>query len=154
MLLRCLIIDDSPRFAEAARFVLEREGLTILGTASTGAEAIRLVREFQPDVVILDIDLGSETGFDVARRLRPNDAHASAANLPEIILMSAHDEEDFADLIFESVAAGFVAKSDLSARAIRKLLRPRPGAIESEPAISSTPRSEVSSWRERRRRAH
>jgi DNA-binding NarL/FixJ family response regulator len=139
MLVRCLIVDDNPRFAEAARSLLEREGLTIVGTASTGSEAIHLVREFQPDVVILDIDLGSESGFDVASRLRPNDADASAANFPEIILVSAHDEEDFADLISESVAAGFVAKSDLSARAIRKLLHPTLRAIESEPDISSTP---------------
>jgi DNA-binding NarL/FixJ family response regulator len=122
MLVRCLIIDDSPHFAHAARSLLEHEGLVIVGTASTGSQAIDLVREFQPDVVILDIDLGSESGFDVAERLRTNDGDASTANGPQIVLVSAHDEEDFADMISESGAAGFVAKSDLSARAIRKLL--------------------------------
>jgi DNA-binding NarL/FixJ family response regulator len=124
MLLRCLIIDDNPHFAQAARSLLEHEGLTVVGTASTGSEAIELVREFQPDVVILDIDLGAESGFDVAEQLRGGDSHASLANGPEIVLVSAHDEEDFADMISDSVAAGFVAKSDLSARAIRKLLAP------------------------------
>jgi DNA-binding NarL/FixJ family response regulator len=124
MLLRCLIIDDNPHFAQAARSLLEHEGLTVVGTASTGSEAIELVREFEPDVVILDIDLGAESGFDVAEQLRTGDAHTSLASGPEIVLVSAHDEEDFADMISESVAVGFVAKSDLSARAIRNLLAP------------------------------
>jgi DNA-binding NarL/FixJ family response regulator len=124
MLLRCLIIDDNPHFAQAARSLLEHEGLTVVGTASTGSEAIDLVREFQPDVVILDIDLGAESGFDVAEQLRTTDGHTSLANGLEIVLVSAHDEEDFADMISESVAAGFVAKSDLSARAIRELVAP------------------------------
>jgi DNA-binding NarL/FixJ family response regulator len=131
MLLRCLIIDDNPHFAQAARSLLEHEGLTVVGTASTGSEAIELVREFQPDVVILDIDLGAESGFDVAEQLRTGDAHTSLASGPEIVLVSAHDEEDFADMISESVAAGFVAKSDLSARAIRKLLAPEASCDQS-----------------------
>jgi DNA-binding NarL/FixJ family response regulator len=131
MLLRCLIIDDNPHFAQAARSLLEHEGLTVVGTASTGSEAIDLVREFQPDVVILDIDLGAESGFDVAEQLRTGDAHTSLASGPEIVLVSAHDEEDFADMISESVAVGFVAKSDLSARAIRNLLAPEASGDQS-----------------------
>jgi DNA-binding NarL/FixJ family response regulator len=131
MLLRCLIIDDNPHFAQAARSLLEHEGLTVVGTASTGSEAIELVREFEPDVVILDIDLGAESGFDVAEQLRTGDAHSSLASGPEIVLVSAHDEEDFADMISESVAVGFVAKSDLSARAIRNLLAPEASGDQS-----------------------
>jgi DNA-binding NarL/FixJ family response regulator len=131
MLLRCLIIDDNPHFAQAARSLLEHEGLTVVGTASTGSEAIELVREFEPDVVILDIDLGAESGFDVAEQLRTGDAHSSLASGPEIVLVSAHDEEDFADMISESVAVGFVAKSDLSARAIRNLLAPEANGDQS-----------------------
>jgi CheY-like chemotaxis protein len=82
------------------------------------------VPEFQPRVVILDIDLGCESGFDVAKRLRTRGWDASTASGRQIVLVSVHAEEDFADLLSESVAAGFVAKSDLSARAIRTLLAP------------------------------
>src|SRR6266542_2971620 len=74
MALRCLIVDDSPRFVEAARGLMEREGIAVVGVASTSAEALRRA------------------------------------------------EEDFADLISGSPAAGFLSKCDLSARAIREIL--------------------------------
>jgi CheY-like chemotaxis protein len=118
MSLRCLIVDDNPHFANTARRLLEGDGLIVVALASTGAEAIDLVRELQPDLVLLDINLGTESGFDVATQLTSHDAQP----VPEIIMVSAHDERDFADLIAESVAAGFLAKSALSAQAIRQLL--------------------------------
>jgi CheY-like chemotaxis protein len=122
MVLRCIVVDDNPHFAKAARLLLEREGLNVVGTASTGSDAVALVRALIPDLVILDIDLGAESGFDVARQLRSFDTQSSLTDVPDIILVSAHDEDDFADLIRDSVAAGFLAKSDLSAAAIRRLL--------------------------------
>jgi CheY-like chemotaxis protein len=122
MVLRCIVVDDNPHFAKAARLLLEREGLNVVGTASTGSDAVALVRELIPDLVILDIDLGAESGFDVARQLRSCDTQSPLTDVPDIILVSAHDEDDFADLIRDSVAAGFLAKSDLSAAAIRRLL--------------------------------
>jgi CheY-like chemotaxis protein len=68
-MLRCLIIDDSPRFLEAARGLLERQGVTVVGVASTSAEALQRVQELRPDVTLLDIDLGGESGLELARRL-------------------------------------------------------------------------------------
>jgi CheY-like chemotaxis protein len=58
MKLRCLIVDDSPRFLAAARGLLERQGIAVVGVASSGAEALRRVAELRPDVTLLDIDLG------------------------------------------------------------------------------------------------
>ena len=118
MPIRCLIVDDSPSFLDAARVVLEREGVTVAGAASSGAEALREAEALQPDVVLLDISLGDESGFDVARRL-VGDSRAGGVT---VILISTHAEADFADLIAESPAAGFVPKSELSANAIRTIL--------------------------------
>jgi CheY-like chemotaxis protein len=120
-MLRCLIVDDSARFLDAARDLLEREGLAVLGVASTGAEAAQRVEQLQPDVVLVDIDLGGESGFDLARRLHGG-AHPAQ---PRIILISTHAEQDYADLIAESPAVGFLAKAALSARAIRDVLEGR-----------------------------
>jgi DNA-binding NarL/FixJ family response regulator len=122
MVLRCIVVDDNPHFARAARLLLEREGFDVVGTASTGSEAAGLVRQLRPELVILDIDLGAESGFDVASQLRSPEIQVSPAKVPDIILVSIHDEEDFADLIRDSAAAGFLAKSDLSAAAICRLL--------------------------------
>jgi DNA-binding NarL/FixJ family response regulator len=118
MTLRCVIVDDSARFVAAARSLLEREGMTVLGAASTGAEALRLAAELRPDVFLVDIDLGGESGFELTRRLDRLSGHPSAP----VILISTHAEEDYADLVADSPALGFVPKAALSAGAIRDLL--------------------------------
>jgi len=115
--LRCLIIDDSSDFLEAARRVLEKQGIAVAGVASSGDEAIRLARELRPDVTLIDIDLGIEDGIDVARRLAADDRQPAG----KLILISTHGEDEFADLIQGSPVIGFMAKSQLSGDAIRAL---------------------------------
>ena len=123
MALRCLIVDDSTGFLRSARTLLEREGIAVVGVASTGAEALQQTEALRPDVLLLDIDLGQESGFDVARRLQRE------SNFPpsNVILISTHAEEDFIDLIAASPTAGFLPKADLSASAIREVLRGQGG---------------------------
>jgi len=118
MALRCLIVDDSSRFLEAARALLEREGIAVVAVAATSAEALRRAEELKPDVALLDVDLGDESGFDLAWRLESG----TSLEPSRVILISTYAEEDFADLITATPAAGFLSKSDLSARAIRDLL--------------------------------
>jgi two-component system, NarL family, nitrate/nitrite response regulator NarL len=118
MALRCLIVDDNMGFLRSARLLLEREGISVVAVASTGDEALRQAEELRPDVLLVDIDLGRESGFDVAGRLH---SRPSTSRL-DVILISTHAEEDFADLIATSPAVGFISKSNLSARAIRQLL--------------------------------
>jgi DNA-binding NarL/FixJ family response regulator len=116
--LRCLIVDDSSSFLEAAQAMLEREGLSVVGVASTGSEALARAEESRPDVVLVDISLGKESGFEVARRLVANTEDGGS----KVILISTHSEADFADLIATSPAIGFLPKSELSADAIRRML--------------------------------
>jgi DNA-binding NarL/FixJ family response regulator len=129
MPLRCLIVDDNAPFMEAARTLLERQGISVVGVATTASEGLQRVEELQPDVVLVDIDLGVDSGFDVTRAL----AARADAGAPNVILISTHSEEDFPDLVAECPALGFLAKSDLSADALRNILdghrrhdRPRP----------------------------
>ena len=117
MPLRCLIVDDNASFLEAAAHILQREGLTVVGAASSIADALTKARELRPDVILVDIMLGQESGFDLARRL----AEADVGD-PSVILISTHAEADFEDLIEEAPAAGFMPKSQLSASMIRRLV--------------------------------
>ena len=118
MRIRCLIVDDNPSFLVAARVLLERQGLTIAGVASTGAEALQQAETLRPNVVLVDISLGEESGLDLARRLIADDPDDGAA----VILISTRVEEDVADLIAGSPAAGFLTKSELSAPAVLRIL--------------------------------
>jgi CheY-like chemotaxis protein len=119
--LRCVLVDDSDAFLKAASAVLRQDGLAIVGVASTIVDAIRQARTLRPDVILVDIDLGDESGFDLARRLAQEGAAAQGAGA-EVILISARAEADYAELIAESPAVGFLAKSQLSARGIRRVL--------------------------------
>jgi DNA-binding NarL/FixJ family response regulator len=118
MTLRCVIVDDSPAVRCAARDLLEGEGVTVVGVAASVEGALALMEELAPDVMLVDIDLGPESGFDLARRLTRSLDRAPVRT----ILTSTHDEADFADLIAASPAIGFLPKSDLSAAGIRRLL--------------------------------
>lgn len=117
MAVRCLIVDDNPQFLAVARELLNREGFAVVGVAATGAEALERADELRPEVTLVDIDLGEESGFDVAQRLS-----AATDGSSRVILISTYTETDFADLIAASPAVGFLSKSDLSASAISVIL--------------------------------
>jgi DNA-binding NarL/FixJ family response regulator len=124
--LRCLIVDDSAGFLQAARSFLEQEGITVVGVASTGEEAVRRVGELRPDVTLVDIDLCGSSGVDLARRLCAECGGAAGS----VILISAHAEEEFADLIEGCPATGFLPKTALSAEAILALIGDSTGTRE------------------------
>ena len=73
MAIRCLIVDDNQRFAQTARELLQEDGIDVLAVAGGGEEAVRLARELRPDLALVDIDLGGESGLDVASRLRADE---------------------------------------------------------------------------------
>ena len=118
MALRVLIVDDNHRFLEVARDLLEREGMTVVGVATTSADALRYANELQPDVALVDIVLGEESGLDLAQRL----VRRANAGRTRVVLISTHAEEDFVELIETSPAVGFLSKSKLSGRALHELL--------------------------------
>jgi DNA-binding NarL/FixJ family response regulator len=118
MALSVLIVDDSTYFLESARRLLDRQDLRVVGVASTAAQALGLTAELRPDVVVVDVHLGADSGFDLARRLHGLDDGPEAA----VILTSTRGREELAELIEESPACGFVPKEDLSRESIRTVL--------------------------------
>jgi DNA-binding NarL/FixJ family response regulator len=105
--MRVVIIDDNEDFLRSAREFLEAEGLAIIGTATSAAAGIELVRRESPDVVLVDIELGGESGFDAARALHPQ----------PVVMISSHAPDDVEDEF------PFVSKSELSADAIQRASR-------------------------------
>jgi DNA-binding NarL/FixJ family response regulator len=120
MTVRCVVVDDSARFLAAARVLLERQGMAVVGVASSSAEALELIAELRPDVTLVDVHLGEESGLELARRL----VRERTVPPSRLILMSGGAPEDLAELTAERVVAGFLVKSELSADAIRVLLGP------------------------------
>ncbi len=119
MPLRCLIVDDNASVREQMRALLTEQGLEVVGVAGSATEGLRQIIELRPDVALIDIDLGEDSGFELARRLSKRSDQAA---LTHLILISTHDEAEYADLIATSPAIGFLAKTDLSAAGIQRML--------------------------------
>lgn len=113
-----VVVDDSRSFADIARVLLERQGRRVLGVAATSAEAVELVAELRPEVVLVDLMLGDESGLDLARVLARDGSSAA----PVVILISAYPPADIAELIAATPVAGFLPKSELSSDAISQIV--------------------------------
>ena len=118
MPIRCLIVDDNESFLDAARVLLQREGLIVEGVASTVDEGLRQAVAQRPDVALVDVFLGEESGLDLAQRI----AEDRRGDDPVIVLISTQAEDDIVDLIAGSGAAAFLPKADLSASAIHRIV--------------------------------
>jgi DNA-binding NarL/FixJ family response regulator len=115
--LRCVIVDDSEEFLDSASRLLSAQGLEVVGGATSGAQAVRLVQTLRPDVALVDVQLGDEDGLEVTRRL------AADSSETRIILISTHSENEVVELIVGSPAVGFLPKTALGADAIVEMLR-------------------------------
>ena len=103
--LTVLLADDHPMFREGVRFTLGREpDLRVVGEAATGTEALRLVEELHPDVVVMDIAMPELSGLEATRLL----AERAARTRVLVLTMSEDDESVFAAL--RAGAGGYLVK--------------------------------------------
>jgi DNA-binding NarL/FixJ family response regulator len=113
-----MIVDDSEQFLAVARKYLSRDGLEVVATATSQREALEKAEEVRPDIVLVDINLGDESGVELT--------HLLIARFPylrsRIVLISTMDHDDVADLVSDTPAAGFIPKNVLSARAVGELV--------------------------------
>lgn len=119
MAVRCLLVDDNPGFLQIARKTLESGGFMVVAVATCTADAVHQARQARPEVALVDVELGTESGFDLARQLATGDP----AQPIQVIMISTHAEEDLADLLAASPAIAFLPKWELSATAVHGLLR-------------------------------
>jgi DNA-binding NarL/FixJ family response regulator len=113
--LRCLIVDDSQEFLLSATRLLESQGFEVVGSATSSELALELAASLEPDLALVDVELSDEDGIALGNEL------AGIAST-RVVLISAYEQDEFADLISESQAVGFLPKRDLGATAIVDLL--------------------------------
>ena len=118
MPLRLLIVDDHLPFLDAARRLFEGDGMTVVGVASTSADAVDRYRRVRPDVTLVDVNLGEESGLELARLL----AGAIPDRIAPVILISTYPEQDLVDLVEALPVVGFLSKSRLSAASVSDLV--------------------------------
>ena len=133
MSVRCLIVDDNRDFLRVASDLLEQDGISVVGVASTAAQAGQACGELQPDVVLVDIDLGEDSGLEVARQL----AGQVSPDKPRVVLISAYSPDDFAEVAADTPAVSFLPKSALSGSAILGIVAGTGGLPGDPPQLSS-----------------
>ena len=110
-----LIVDDHPSFRATVRTLLVADGFEVVGEAEDGRSALEAVKQLQPDLVLLDVQLPDMDGFTVLEHLEGDN--------PQVVLVSSRDASDYNGLIRTSGARGFIAKAELTGAAVRFLLR-------------------------------
>jgi DNA-binding NarL/FixJ family response regulator len=112
-----LVVDDHDGFRSFARALLQAEGFDVVGEAADGASAVAVAERLQPDLVLLDVQLPDNDGFEVAQRL------AAIPNPPVVVLVSSRDASAYRRRLVDTPARGFITKSDLTGTTLRSLLR-------------------------------
>jgi len=102
--MRVLLIDDHTLFRAGLQGLLERLGIDVVASAGGGQEGIKQVKEFEPDVVLLDMRMPDIGGIEVLKRLRED-----GAKMPIAILTTVDDENDLIDAL-QCGAQGFLLK--------------------------------------------
>jgi DNA-binding NarL/FixJ family response regulator len=111
---RAIVVDDHAAFRASARRLLELTGYEVVAEAGDGASGLALVRDLEPELVLLDVALPDMSGFDVADAL--------AAGPSAVVFVSSRDPADLGRRVRESGAVGFIPKDQLSEETIRALV--------------------------------
>jgi len=103
--IRIIMADDHPIFRSGLRQIIEEDSnIDILGEADNGKSALEMIDKFNPDIVLLDIDMPVMTGLDVMRELSYRE------KIPKIIFLTVYADEDMYDEGVELGISGYVLK--------------------------------------------
>jgi len=111
--IRIVLVDDHPLVLEGIIARLEDEpSLEVVGSANDGAQALKLIAQVQPDVVLMDISMPVMTGFEATERLK--------AEQPDVrvLILSMHESREYILKLIQCGAAGYVLKDVSSSELI------------------------------------
>ncbi len=115
-MVQVLVVDDQPPFRAAARAVVSRiADFDLVGEAASGEEAVALFESLQPDLVLMDINMGEMNGIEATRQVTAS--HPGTM----VILVSTYAQEDLPGDARTSGAAAYVHKDELSPRLLQGL---------------------------------
>jgi two-component system, NarL family, response regulator NreC len=130
MTIRVFLADDHALVRQGLRALLEREGFQVVGEASNGQEAVRLVPDVRPDVAVLDISMPILNGLDAARELQ------KSSQKTRTILLTRHDEDQYVTEALRAGVRGYVLKSQAATDLVHAIQQVCRGEIYLSPGIS------------------
>ena len=106
--IRVLIVDDHPVVRTGIRNMLEPAmGISVIGEASTGSEALQMIENLQPSVVLLDMKLPDMSGIDVIKQIY------EAKSSSRVLGLSSYDDREFISQLLNYGASGYLLKEEV-----------------------------------------
>jgi len=127
---RVLLVDDHDLFRTGLRNLLEERGVQVAGEAGAGADAVRLVRELAPDVVVMDLHMPGMTGIEAIRQI-----HSFSPLTRVLVLTISDQDDDVLDAILAG-ACGYLLKDSSVDELIRGIVAASIGESLVSPAIA------------------
>jgi DNA-binding NarL/FixJ family response regulator len=131
--LRVLLVDDHDLFRTGLRNLLEEQGVQVVGEAAGGSDALRIVREIAPDVVVMDLNMPGMSGVEATREI------TSIAPLTRVVVLTISDQDDDVMDAIVAGACGYLVKDS----SIEELMRGINAASVGESLISPPIASKV-----------
>ena len=130
--IRVVIVDDHALLREGTRWILQQEpSIEVVGEAGRGDDAVQLVGELLPDVVLLDLRLPGLPGIDAARQI------AQVSPNTRVLIVTAYDDEDYVLEALQAGAAGYLLKTAPSHELLEAVHAVAAGATVLEPSVSA-----------------
>jgi len=130
--IRVLLADDHVLVRQGIRQFLEESGdIVVVAEAGDGAEALRLVQEFQPDVAVVDIRMPEITGVEATRRIKQ---HFPGVR---VLVLTAYDDDPYVQALLKAGADGYVLKTARAAELVQAVRDVYHGLTALSPAIAT-----------------
>jgi DNA-binding NarL/FixJ family response regulator len=130
MAIRVLLAEDHVLVRQGLRALLEQEGITVIGEASDGHEALKIAQKQHPDVAVLDISMPHLNGIETTRRLR------EASPQTKTVLLTMHTEDLYVLEAMQAGAVGYVLKTDPVQHFIQAIRDVLQGEVYLSPRVS------------------
>lgn len=130
MRVRIILADDHALVRQGLRALLEREGFIVLGEASNGQEALRLVQDLDPDIAVMDISMPLFNGLDAALEL------SRVSPKTRVVLLTHHDEQQYVTEALRCNVKGYVLKSQVAKDLVRAIVEVYRGQVYLSPGIA------------------
>ena len=137
MTIRLMLVDDHRMLRQGLRRSLEEEGFYVVGEASDGEEAVRLVPAAKPDVILMDVSMPDMDGIEATRRIINNDPDQ------RIVMLTMHADKDLIDAAIKAGAVGYLTKDCSTDEVIQAVRLAANGETALSPQLAKTMLSEV-----------
>jgi two-component system response regulator DegU len=132
-----MLVDDHQMLRQGLRRSLEEEGFYVVGEASDGEQAVRLVPAAKPDVILMDVSMPDMDGIEATRRIIQNDPDK------RVVMLTMHADKDLIDAAIKAGAVGYLTKDCSTDEVIEAVRMAANGETALSPQLAKTMLSEV-----------